>query len=103
MEVCITKHASKRLAERLGMNKRSMYRMANKAFNDGISVGETKGAVYSWLISRQMVNPDANNLRVYGDKVWVFADSYLITVLQIPAKLTSKLNKQHTNVKAATI
>jgi len=103
LEVYVTKHAGKRLAERSGLNKKSMNRMANKAFHEGICISETKGAVYSWLISRQMVNPDANNLRVYGDKVWVFADTYLLTVLQVPSKLTTKLNKQHTQAKVSAI
>ena len=33
----------------------------------------------------------ANNIKVYGDKVYIFCDKVLITIFQIPSKLTKDM------------
>lgn len=43
MKVEITHHAEQRMRERLGLNKKSIERIAQKALDEGIKHSETKG------------------------------------------------------------
>lgn len=85
--VTVSKHAKKRLKERCGLNKRSVKRMADKAFTDGIRHSDTRGRLNKWVTSLYFYNQAANNIRLYGDKAYIFADSTLVTVIQIPPDL----------------
>lgn len=90
-DVVITRHAEKRLAERSGLNKSAMQRMCNRAFYNGIKHSDTKGRLNKWVTSLYFRNPKANNLRLYGDKVFIFSDKILVTVMQIPNNLKKDL------------
>lgn len=85
--VTVSKHAEKRLKERCGLNKRSVKRMADKAFTDGIRHSDTRGRLNKWVTSLYFYNQTANNIRLYGDKAYIFAGSTLVTVIQIPPDL----------------
>lgn len=83
--VRLSKHSELRMKQRCGLNKRSQQRMADKAYQQGISFFEAKGKLKHWL-SLQYFNGQcrANAIKVYGDKCYIFRDKTLITVLQIP-------------------
>lgn len=85
--VTVSKHAVRRLKERCGLNKRSVQRMADKAFVDGIRHSDTRGRLNKWVTSLYFYNKTANNIRLYGDKAYLFAESTLVTVIQIPPDL----------------
>ena len=87
----VTKHAEKRLIERCGLNKKSIQRIANKAFNDGIRHGQTKGSLKKWVDGLYFTNKTANNIRLYGDKAFIFTNERLITVIQIPSNLRNDM------------
>ena len=67
--------------------------MAEKAYLNGIQHGETKGNLNKWVTSLYFVNRRANNIRLYGDKAFIFADNVLITVLQVPSNLVKEVKR----------
>lgn len=89
--VRITTHAEDRLKERCGLNKKSIQRIAEKAYENGIRHCETKGNLRKWLDGVYLSERNANNLRLYGDKAFVFRDDILITVMQIPQDLRNDM------------
>lgn len=93
MVIVVTNHALKRLSERLGLSKMSAMRIAERAFEEGIKHSETRGNLNKWVTSLYFVNKRANNIRLYGDKAFIFIDNSLITILQIPHNLMKEVNK----------
>lgn len=91
MEIQISKHAEARLHERCGINRKSTQRIAEKAFNEGIQHSQTKGNLKKWVTSLYFNNKAANNIRLYGDKAYIFGGEVLITVLQIPSNLRNDM------------
>lgn len=65
--------------------------MAQKAYEEGITHAETKGRLNKWVTSLYFRNERANNIRLYGDKAYIFCDKTLVTVIQIPASLMKNL------------
>ena len=62
--------------------------MAQKAFDNGITHSQTKGRLNKWVTSLYFRNKNANNIRLYGDKAYIFAGKTLDTVIQIPTDRT---------------
>ena len=60
--VTVSKHAVRRLKERCGLNKRSVQRMADKAFTDGIRHSDTRGRLNKWVTSLYFYNRTADNI-----------------------------------------
>ena len=89
----VTEHAKDRIKERCGFNSKASKRMANKAFEEGISHSQTKGRLNKWITSLYFKTQKANNIRLYGDKAYIFYGKVLITVIQIPADLMKDLKK----------
>ena len=86
-ELRVSKHGSKRARQRVGIPKRAVDRMARTAMERGIGYREATGKLrdyIGWLYERYDGN--GNNIRVYGDKVYVFHDTILITVLNVPGE-----------------
>ena len=65
--------------------------MAQKALTEGITHSQTKGRLNKWLTHLYFQNKRANNIRLYGDKAYIFCDETLVTVLQIPSHLMKSL------------
>lgn len=93
MSVTVTKHAEKRLRERVGLNKKAIQRAAEMAYDKGIKHCETTGNLNKWVTSLYFNNRTANNIRLYNDKAWIFAGKNLVTVLQIPASLKKSVKE----------
>ncbi len=87
----VSKYAEDRLKERCGFNRKTCERMAQKAYNDGITHAQTKGRLNKWITSLYFRNKNANNIRLYGDKAYIFCDEVLVTVIQIPVNLMKNL------------
>lgn len=85
--IYITNHGEKRLRERNGINKKSVKRIAEKAYYQGLSHSETTGNLNKWISKLYFTHKKANAIRIYGDKAYLFGDINLITVLQIPNDL----------------
>lgn len=83
----VTKHAKSRLKERCGFNKNASERMAKKAFEEGITHAQTKGRLNKWVTKLYFQNETANNIRLYGEKAYIFCGERLVTVIPIPNDL----------------
>lgn len=94
----ITSHAKQRMKERCGFNKKSQERMAKKAFQCGITHAQTKGKLNKWITSLYFKNEKANNIRIYGDFCYIFADETLVTVIPVPVNLKKNMEDM-VNVK----
>ena len=88
----VSKHAEDRLRERNGLNKKSCQRIAEKAYNDGIEHNQTKGHLFKWVSNLYLKGMrKGSEIKLYGDKAFIFCDDILITVLQIPSDLARDL------------
>lgn len=91
MKIEITRHAEQRMRERLGLNKKSIERMAQRAYESGMHHNETKGNLNKWITSIYFKNKNANNIRIYGNMLYIFCNDILVTVFQIPHRLSKDL------------
>lgn len=67
--------------------------MAERAYFTGITHSDTKGALRKYLNVVYLSYKDANQIRLYGDKVYIFKNTLLITVFNLPRNLISLKNK----------
>ncbi len=93
----VTVHSRKRIKKRCGVNMRSAERLANIAFDKGLSREDIKGPFRGYLDYVYSYNRQANNIKVYGDKIYIFCGEYLVTVLNTPRKYIKMLNKRRNN------
>ena len=70
------------MRERVGLPKRAVERNAYRALTEGIGYREASGALRRYIL----YDGNGNNIRIYGDKVWVFHDAILVTVLNVPSE-----------------
>ncbi|HEU5365472.1 MAG TPA: hypothetical protein VFU62_08065 [Hanamia sp.] len=61
--------------------------MAIKVFDSGIGRNNTAGYLKIYLDEKVEKHKSANNIRVYGETVFVFVHCRLITVWHLPVKL----------------
>lgn len=99
-EIILSNHATSRMRERIGINKKGCKRLAQKAYNDGIASIDVTGELKAYMI--YVTNKHHNNVfvKLYGDKVYIYAKEkerstlediiILVTVIQIPNKLMKK-------------
>lgn len=80
----ISNHAKQRMKERCGFYKKSQERMAQKAFECGITHSQTKGKLNKWITSLYFENQKANNIRIYGDYAYIFCQDILVTIIPVP-------------------
>lgn len=89
----ITDHAYDRMKERLGWSRKAGERMAQKAYLEGQTHGETRGSLHRFLDGVFLSHGNANNLRIYGEALFVFCGNKLITVYALPTRYR-KLQKR---------
>ncbi len=88
----VTKHAKARLKHRCGFSGKNYDKIALRALQDGITHSEVKGRLGRWVDGLYLSKKNANNIRLYGDKAYLFHNNVLITVIQIPTHLIGELN-----------
>ena len=85
----LTNHAKTRMKQRCGLSKKSSKRMAEKALECGIKHSETTGRLHKYMSGLYVAHKRKGaDIRIYGDKVYIFCEDVLITVLQVPSDLT---------------
>lgn len=89
----VNEHAAKRMKERCGSNKSSIQKTAQTALERGITHAETSGSLKRYLDHLYLQHRKANNMRIWGDKVFIFYGESLITVLNLPQKYMATCNK----------
>lgn len=88
-EVRVTEHAKLRIKERMGLPKKSIIRIAQKALDEGSLIANVSGRLRSWASDycNNHINNTLDDYRVWADKLFIFDDNVLITVLQIPTAI----------------
>lgn len=79
------------MKERCGFNRKAQDRMAQKAFNEGITHKQTKGRLHKWVTSLFFKNFNANNIRLFGDFAFIFCGETLVTVIPIPNNIKKNM------------
>lgn len=101
MEAIVTNHAKQRTKDRLGVSKKIADKIALKALENGITHSLAKGNLKSYLDKLYLTHRNANNLRVYNRKVYLFNKSVLITVINLPNNLIKAADKIQKNMKTS--
>lgn len=85
--VTLTHHACKRARQRLSWNASTLERMSVKAFELGLKRKNTRGRLKKYLDKLWNDHKKANNVRLYGETLFVFSNNLLITVWHLPTEL----------------
>lgn len=93
MKIQVSRHAEQRMRERCGLNKKSIERMAQRAYDNGICHNETRGNLNKWITKVYYSNKNANNIRLYGNMLYIFCNDVLVTVFHVPHKLSKDLDR----------
>lgn len=80
----VTNHAKKRFKRRVGLPKAACQKHAEKAYTHGVTHAETRGRSKRYLTRIFLQHRNANQLRVYGQFVYVFNNTVLITIMHLP-------------------
>ena len=84
MEIEVTNHAKKRFKQRVGLPKSACQRHAEKAFYEGLTHTDVKGRMKRFFNKLYLEYRSANNLRLYGEFIYLFKGTRLITVIHFP-------------------
>lgn len=85
--VGVTKHAKRRIKERMGLPRSACQRMAEKAYFEGKDENEFVGKLQACIktkLARNKNRNSCNQIRIYGQFIYMFSDAALITVLRLP-------------------
>lgn len=88
----VTRHGDLRARKRVGVNRSAVEKLARKALANGITRYDAKGGLRRYLDALYHYNGQADNIRVYSEKVWVFSGNTLITVLDLPQRYKNRAN-----------
>ncbi len=106
VEVIISRHAKKRLKQRVHKNVQSA---ANSAFNFGLENSELTSNLRKYIdrlyLSYQPTAADRyrngiSSFKIFNEYVYIFNDNVLVTVVQLPYKLVDlarRLTKEKVN------
>ena len=89
----VTMHAKERIHERCGIKLKSTERLARIAYEKGLTHADTAGFLNGYLTSLYFFNGTANNIRLYGDKIYIFCNDVLVTVYDTPKRFQNTVNK----------
>lgn len=91
--ISVTAHGAERMRERCKIKSKSVVRLAQIAFDKGLCESDAAGALHGYIRSLYDYNGQANNIRLYGSKVYVFCNDVLVTVLDTPRHFLPVVNK----------
>jgi hypothetical protein len=94
MSVIITSHAKKRIKKRLGIPKHIIQEISTDSYRYGIPHSQTTGSLNKYLTKLYMKYETSNNSRIYKEKVFIFNNNILITILDLPARFKKRLSRK---------
>lgn len=80
----ITRHGAERVRERLGVPKRAVARRAALALERGRPREDFSGSFRKYLDAKFRLHHVADNMRVFGNHLFLFQGDILITAWTIP-------------------
>jgi hypothetical protein len=91
--VKVSRHARERMDERAGLSASASVRLAGKALADGLHHNELAGSLKRYIDGMFLRHCAANNIRLYGEYVYLFGGETLITVIHLPNHYKAAVNK----------
>lgn len=99
--VVVTRHATQRIKERLGLNKRSVEKLTNRALAEGINACDLMNSSLKFFLFSQLnylLDKGKCKIIVYNYNVFIFEvydakDDILITVLNLPKEYHREVDK----------
>jgi hypothetical protein len=87
----ITHHATKRMAERIGLRRKSMARNVDRVLRYGMGIADTRGSLRRYLITlslRTLEYGKDPKVLIYAGYIYIFSslDDTLITTWELPKR-----------------
>jgi len=82
--VSVTSHAAKRFKQRCGLPKKACQSHAQTAYDKGFKHADAKGRAKRYMDRLFLDYRKANQMRVYGEFIYLFSGTVLITVINLP-------------------
>lgn len=89
----VTKHAARRIHERLGIPLKSVERVAQLAFENGVERRHTTGGLRRYLDALWWGDTPKDGIVVYHRTVYIFDKGILVTVLPLPKRYYAEAKK----------
>lgn len=93
MTIEITKHAIQRARQRFNISASALYRTAQKAFDIGVHHDLAPTQVRKWAQHKIRNERPDHQIRITGNRAFMFHHHTLITVFIIPANVLPRLKK----------
>ncbi len=95
----LSKHAEHRIRKRIGIKKKIVEKIKDKAFNKGITHSQVKGRLRKYFDYLYLSHKTATNIRIYINYVRIFSNNTLITVFPLSSYYIKKLKRKINNEK----
>ena len=91
----LTKHASMRMLERCGIQKKTQSKMVRRVWRHGLTHSESSvdSNLKRWIDGLYLSHRKPNKILLYGNGAYLFKDNVLITVILIPESLQECVNQ----------
>lgn len=93
ISIIITEHAAERMRERLALDAKASAKLALRAFVAGKKHTQCKGNLKKYVDELYRQKETCNNIRVYGEVIFLFAGNNLVTVYHLPNELKAIAKK----------
>lgn len=90
----LTKHASARMLQRCGVQKKTQAKIVRRVWRHGITHSESSVDIKlkRWVDGLYLSHRKPNKILLYGNGAYLFKDDVLITVILIPQDLQTSVN-----------
>lgn len=95
----VTKHAKYRIKQRMGLSTTISEKIAKKALDIGIKSSDVSGGLRRYLDMLYLTRKTANNIRIYNDKIFIFSNEILITILNLPNRFKNIINSNKSQME----
>lgn len=97
----VSRHGDRRCRQRVGVPRKAVERAAQKALVYGIDHRTATGGLQRYLAALyNRYDGNGDNIKIYGDKVYVFHAELLITVLNLPSEYRKAAVSQQKRLEA---
>lgn len=97
----LTRHSIERGEERLNLSVQAFARTAKTALTLGITHSQTRGKLNRYINTLYLREQSANNIRIYGEHIYLFTGETLITVFNLPNDFKAVVAKIRERQKGA--
>jgi hypothetical protein len=92
MKPTMTRHALVRSKERIGLGRKAAERLAGIALVKGLTIDELRGDL-KHSAELMLKTGQCNDLRIYAEKIFLFAGTTLVTVLPLHNESKAQVRK----------